>query len=124
MLREATGTSGLELTLRRAVEILAQHGLAHLVVGGLAVQEHGCFRVTIECDLVVPNVPEAVELLTADLSGPFVRYPDREDSVKDKRNGVSVNLLPAGCVLKRGCRVPFPEPREVGDTPHSGSCSV
>jgi hypothetical protein len=56
ILRENTGTSGLEQTLRHAIEILAHHGVPHLVVGGLAVQEHGYSRVTIDCDLVVPDV--------------------------------------------------------------------
>ncbi len=117
ILRENTGTSGLEQTLRSAVEILAHHGVSHLVVGGLAVQEHGYFRVTIDCDLVVPDVLDAAELLTADLSGPFSRVPGCEDTVKDKRNGVLINLLPAGRVLKTGCKVPFPDPPEVWDHP-------
>ena len=117
ILRENTGTSGLEQTLRSAVEILAHHDIPHLVVGGLAVQEHGYFRVTIDCDLVVPDVLEAVEWLTADLSGPFTRLHPCEDTVKDKRNGVLINLLPAGRVLKQGCKVPFPDPPEVGDQP-------
>ncbi len=117
ILRENTGTSGLEQSLRSAVEILAHHGVAHLVVGGLAVQEHGYFRVTIDCDIVVPDVLDALELLTADLSGPFDRVPGFQDTVKDKRNGVLVNLLPAGRVLKRGCKVPFPDPPDVWDQP-------
>jgi hypothetical protein len=117
ILRENTGTSGLEQTLRSAVEILARHGIPHLVVGGLAVQEHGYFRVTIDCDIVVPDVVDAVELLTADLSGPFDRLAGCEDTVKDKRNGVLINLLPAGRVLKAGCKVPFPLPEEVWDQP-------
>ena len=116
-LRETTGTSGLEATLRSAVEALARHEVPHLVVGGLAVQEHGYFRVTTDCDLVVPDVLDAVELLTADLSGPFVKHRDCDDTVKDKRNGVLVNLLPAGRVLKAGCQVPFPVPQEVWDEP-------
>lgn len=116
-LRENTGTSGLEQTLRRAIGLLAHHGVPHLVVGGLAVQEHGYFRVTIDCDLVVPDVLDAVELLTADLSGPFVRLPHCEDAVKDQHNGVLINLLPAGRVLKSGCKVPFPQPQAVEDEP-------
>src|SRR5262245_9317119 len=117
ILRETTGTSGLEQALRSAVEILAHHAVPHLVVGGLAVQEHGYFRVTIDCDIVVPDVLDAVELLTADSSGPFERVADCEDTVKDKRNGVLINLLPAGRVLKSGCKLPFPYPREVWDQP-------
>jgi hypothetical protein len=117
ILRENTGTSGLERTLRDAVETLALHEVPHLVVGGLAVQEHGYFRVTTDCDIVVPDVFDAVELLTADLSGPFNRLPGCKDTVKDKRNAVLINLLPAGRVLKSGCRVPFPAPAEVCDQP-------
>jgi hypothetical protein len=117
ILRETTGTSGLERTLRSAVEILASHAIPHLVAGGLAVQEHGYFRVTIDCDIIVPDILEAVEFLTADLSGPFLRIPGCEDSVKDQRNGVLINFLPAGRVLKSGCQVPFPEPQEVVEEP-------
>jgi len=115
ILRENTGTSGLEQTLRSAVEILAHHGVPHFVVGGLAAQEHGYFRVTI--DLVVPDVLDALELLTADLSGQFIRVPACQDTVKDTRNGVLVNLLPGGRVLKSGCKVPFPEPYDVWENP-------
>ena len=117
ILRENTGTSGLEQTLRSAVEILAHHETAHLVVGGLAVQEHGYFRVTLDADIVVGDVQEVVDLLTADLSGPFDRVPGCEDTVKDKRNGILINLLPGGRALRRGCKVPFPEPHEISDEP-------
>jgi hypothetical protein len=41
----------------------------------------------------VPDVVDAVELLTADLSGHFERFGGGEDTVKDKRNGVLINLL-------------------------------
>jgi hypothetical protein len=117
ILRETTGTSGLERTLRDAVAVLAHHLVPHLVVGGLAVQEHGYFRVTTDCDIVVADVVDAVELLTADLSGPFSSIPGCQNSVKDARNGVVINLLPAERVLKPGCKVPFPLPHEVWDQP-------
>src|ERR1039458_6174164 len=110
ILRENTGTSGLVESARAAVSTLAEHDIPHLIVGGLAVQEHGYPRVTIDVDIVVPDVLEAVEFLTADLSGPFARVKGCEDRVEDRRNGVQVDLLPAGKVLKRGCKVPFPQP--------------
>jgi hypothetical protein len=110
VLRENTGTSGVVQTAREAAAILAQHEIPHLIVGGIAVQEHGYPRVTIDVDIVVPDVLEAVEFLTSDLSGPFVRVKGCEDRVEDRRNGVHVDLLPAGRVLKRGCKVPFPQP--------------
>jgi hypothetical protein len=81
------------------------------------VQEHGFYRVTLNVDLIVPDVLDAAELLTADLSGPFQRYPGCEDTVRDRRNGVLVNLLPAGRAYKRTCRVPFPPATEVTDIP-------
>ena len=55
--------------------MLAEHEIPHLIVGGLAVQEHGYPRVTIDVDIVVPDVLEAVEFLTASLTGPFYRVP-------------------------------------------------
>jgi hypothetical protein len=110
VLRENTGTSGVVQTAQTAVATLAAHDIPHLIVGGVAVQEHGYPRVTVDVDIVVPDVLEAVEFLTADLSGPFARVKGYEDRVEDRRNGVQVDLLPAGKVLKRGCQVPFPLP--------------
>src|SRR5690242_18804694 len=85
-LRETTGTSGLDRTVHDAVEILARHLIPHLIAGGLAVQEHGYYRVTLDADIIVPDVVDAAELLTADLAGPFVRYPGCDDTVRDQRN--------------------------------------
>jgi hypothetical protein len=115
ILRENTGTSGLVESARAAVAVLAEHGIPHLIVGGLAVQEYGYPRVTIDVDIVVPDVLEAVEWLTANLSGPFFRVPEIQDRVEDRRNGVEIDLLPAGKVLKRGCKIPFPQPGKVAE---------
>ncbi len=78
ILRENTGTTGVLLTARAAVAALADHDIPHLIAGGVAVQEHGYPRVTIDVDVIVPDVLEAVEFITANLSGPFVRVPDCE----------------------------------------------
>jgi hypothetical protein len=110
VLRENTGTSGVVETARAAVAVLADHDIPHLIVGGVAVQEHGYPRVTIDVDIVVPDVLEAVEFLTANLGGPFIRVPDCADRVEDQRSHTFVDLLPAGKVVKRGCKVPFPQP--------------
>ena len=115
VLRETTGTSGVVETARAAAAALAEHEIPHLIVGGIAVQEHGYPRVTTDVDLVVPDVLEAVELLTADLTGPFRRVPGVQDRVQDRRNDVFVDLLPAGRVLKQGCKVPFPRPSKSSD---------
>jgi hypothetical protein len=115
ILRENTGTSGLEMSARAAVTTLADHDIPHLIVGGLAVQEYGYPRVTIDVDIVVPDVIEAVEFLTASLTGPFYRVPGIHDRVEDRRNGVIIDLLPASKVFKSGCQVPFPEPKAVAE---------
>jgi hypothetical protein len=113
LLREHTGTSGVVETARKAVVRLADHDIPHLIVGGIAVQEHGYPRVTIDVNIVVPDILEASEFLTSDLSGPFYRFQGCEDRVEDRRNGVCIDLLPAGKVLKHGCKVPFPLPTKV-----------
>ena len=100
---------------RTAVATLADHDIPHLIVGGLAVQEYGYERVTIDVDIVVPDVLEAVEFLTASITGPFYRVPQTLDRVEDRRNGVVIDLLPAGRVLKDGCKVPFPQPKSVAE---------
>src|SRR5882672_12047090 len=94
VLRENTGTSGVVQTARTAAATLADYDIPHLVVGGIAVQEHGYPRVTIDVDLVVPNVLEAVEFLAASLTGPFYRVPEVQDRVENRRNGVFIDLLP------------------------------
>jgi len=113
ILRENTGTSSVVETARSVVALLAEHDIPHLIVGGVAVQEHGYPRVTIDVDIVVPDILEAAEFLTADLTGPFDRVPSVQDRIKDGRNGVFIDLLQAGGVVKQGCKVPFPQPKKV-----------
>ena len=115
ILRQGTGTSGVVETARAVATLLAEHDIPHLIVGGVAVQEHGYPRVTIDVDIVVPDVLEAVEFLTASLTGPFYRVPEAADRVEDRRTNIFVDLLPAGGVVKRGCKVPFPQPTKVSN---------
>lgn len=79
------------------------------------MQEHGYPRVTIDVDIVVPDPPEAVEWITSNLGGPFFKTYGVEDQVEDRRNGVLIDLLPAGRVLRRGCKIPFPQPKIVAE---------
>jgi hypothetical protein len=117
VLRDATGTTGVAETTKAVAEVLAHWDIPHLVVGGVAVQEFGYPRVTIDVDIVVPDVLEATEFLTADLTGNFQRIPGHQDRVKDKKTGVIVDLLPAGFVVKKGCKVPFPHPTVASTKP-------
>jgi hypothetical protein len=97
-------------TARAVAALLADHDIPHLIVGGIAVQEHGYPRVTIDVDMVVPDVLEAAEFLTASLTGPFYRVREAADRVEDRRTHTFVDLLPAGGIVKPGCKVPFPQP--------------
>ncbi|HEV2330518.1 MAG TPA: hypothetical protein VGY56_17180 [Verrucomicrobiae bacterium] len=115
-MRENTGTSGLIETARDSVGTLAHFDILHLIVGGLAVQEHGYPRMTIDVDIVVPDVGEAVEFLTASVTGPFYRIRGIDDRVEDRRNEVKIDRLPAGRVFKQGCKLPFPEAKTVTDS--------
>ena len=92
ILRENTGTSGIVESARAAVSTLAEHDIPHLIVGGLAVQEHGYPRVTIDVDIVVPDVLEAVEFLTASLTGPFYRVP-KCSTIEWKTGGMECKLI-------------------------------
>jgi hypothetical protein len=115
ILREATGTSAVAETARTVAAVLARYDIAHLIAGGLAVQEHGYARMTTDVDIIVPDVLAAAEFGTADLSGHLMRVPAIQDQLKDQQTGVVIDLLPAGKVLKAGCKVPFPEPVVVSD---------
>lgn len=116
-LREVTGTYGLEITIRAALEILTRFEIPHLIAGGVAVQEHGYFRVTTDVDIIVPDLGEAVDALTAPLDSFFEAVPRIFDTVRDRRNDVLINFLPAGGTLKANCRVPFPNPKSGSDAP-------
>lgn len=48
-------TAKLEQTLDKAMRALYIAEIPHLVIGGYAVQEHGCLRHTDNIDLVVPD---------------------------------------------------------------------
>jgi len=116
VLREGTGTTGVMETARLAAGRLADHLIPHLIVGGIAVQEHGYPRVTIDVDIVVPDRLDALEILTADVTGPLFRLPGGiEDRIQDRRTQTMIDLLEAGRVLVRGCKVPFPLPTVASD---------
>jgi hypothetical protein len=114
-LREATGTSAVVETARAVAAVLALHDIPYLIAGGLAVQEHGYPRVTIGVDVIVPDVLEAAEFGISNLSGTLARVPNVQNRLQDRRTGVIVDLLPAGKVLKVGCKVPFPAPTAPSD---------
>jgi hypothetical protein len=87
--RKATGTAGLEQTLCKALGVLDARGIAHLVTGGYAVQEHGSLRHTDNIDLIVPDVTSAREALCA---AGFEAHPVSRTVVVDPDYGYEVRL--------------------------------
>jgi len=123
LLRENSDEHRLVKVARKVAEVLAHWDIPHLIVGGLAVQEHGYPRFTVDVDVVVPDVLEAVEFLTADVAGPFRKVPGVADRLVEVTSDAKIDLLPGGQVLRSGCQVPFPEPTEISAEPRIISLS-
>jgi len=92
-IRSISGTASLEVTLLKAVKVLAHCGIPHLVVGGFAVQEHGYCRTTRDLELVVPSISEAKAKLLA--SG-LEKGSESPTEVIDPDSKLKIKLLPGG----------------------------
>lgn len=55
------------LDVARLLEVLADHGVDHVVIGGVATQVHGHRRTTMDLDLTPDPAPENMERLAAAL---------------------------------------------------------
>ncbi len=101
-------------TLTRALAVLSEAGIKHLVAGGYAVQEHGYPRATKDVDIIVPDVAEAKRIL---LANGFAIDRESPISVVD-HNGTVVDLLPGGQSVVGGEVVDLPEPTNVSFSPN------
>ena len=99
--------------MRKAVRVLAEHGIASLVVGGYAVQEHGYARFTSDVDLVVPDVAAARETLA--VSG-FRVNAGSSMTLTDRVSKVEIDLLPGGGAVGPG-PLTLPLPALVSEEP-------
>ena len=63
-LRSVSGSTDLEKTMNKVVATLGNGGIPSLIAGGMAVQESGYARFTVDVDVIVPNVAEAREYLS------------------------------------------------------------
>lgn len=112
-LRESTGSTTLEKTLLKALKILKLFHIPHYVCGGFAVQEHGFPRLTVDVDIIVPDVAFAIEKLS--MNG-FKRNPGSKMTVTDRETKVEIDVLPGGGKVGPG-PVTFPMPNKVSDKP-------
>jgi hypothetical protein len=95
-LRESSGSSNIEKTLLKALEVLKLFKIPHYVRGGFAVQEHGYPRFTADVDIIVPDVTFAIEKLS--MNG-FKMNPGSKMTVTGRETKVEVDLLPGGGTL-------------------------
>lgn len=112
LIREATHYD-TEKTLRKVTRLLAQNGIPHYVCGGFAVQEHGYPRFTIDVDVIVPNVSNAIDLLS--FRG-FRPNPGSSMTMTDRETKVEIDFLPGGKSVSPGS-IAFPMPETVSSEP-------
>jgi hypothetical protein len=104
--REATGTTAIEDTAKRVVEVLSRAGIPTLIGGGMAVQENGYARMTTDVDVIVPDVAAAREYLS--IRG-FRPNPGSSMTLTDRETKVEVDLLPGGGSVGPGpLKLPLP----------------
>jgi hypothetical protein len=111
--RKLSGTSKLETVLRKVTRFLAKLGIPHLVIGGIAVQEHGYYRATRDVDIVVPDAKQVREAL---LAHGFSPDPKSRITVIDP-SGIEVDVLQGGDEPVGGAKLPLPMPTEVSPEP-------
>jgi len=112
-LRESSGSTNIEVTLLKALRVLKLFEIPHYVCGGFAVQEHGYPRFTVDVDIIVPDVPFAMEKLS--LNG-FKVNPGSKMTVSDRETKVEIDLLPGGGKVDPG-PLAFPMPTHVSEEP-------
>jgi hypothetical protein len=112
-LRESSGSTNIESTLLKAVKVLALFHIPHYVCGGFAVQEHGYPRLTVDVDVIVPDVEIARDKLC--MNG-FTENPGSRMAVTDRETRVEVDLRPGGKKVDPG-PLTFPMPKHVSETP-------
>jgi hypothetical protein len=112
-LRESSGSTNIEKTLLKALRILKLFDIPHYVCGGFAVQERGYPRLTVDVDIIVPDVEFAIEKLS--MNG-FQQNRGSKMTVTDRETRVEVDLLPGGRKVDPG-PLTLPMPAEVSDKP-------
>ena len=114
LIRKASGTSDLEVAMRKAVKVLSAKGIPHLISGGMAVQERGYPRSTIDVDIIVPNIRVALQEL---LKAGFTQSKDSPNVALDEVTQVEIDLLPGGKRVLPDTPLPLPLPTNVNDEP-------
>ena len=112
-LRESSGSTNIQKTLLKALKVFKLFDIAHYVCGGFAVQEHGYPRLTVDVDIIVPDVVFARDKLS--MNG-FRANAGSKMTVTDRETNVEVDLFPGGSKVDPG-PLTLPMPTQVSETP-------
>jgi hypothetical protein len=105
LLRKASGNGGLETTTRKAVKVLADNAIPHLIAGGMAVQKRGYLSSTIDVHIIVPNIRPAHQTLR---EAGFEQSKESRNAVVDPESEIKIDLLPGGKRLMPSAPLPLP----------------
>ena len=113
-LRFFMGKGLLNNALRRVASDLDEHGIDYIVIGAIALNQHGYRRFTEDIDLLLTK--QGLEKFRGALVGPGYR-PAFEGSTKKFRTtqeNVPIEIITSGDYLGDGLPKPvqFPDPRE------------
>jgi hypothetical protein len=109
--------SGVYKTLRKITRRLEDEGFPYVIVGGMALFQHGYRRFTDDVDLLV--TADTLKLIHAKLDGlGYVPPFQGSKHLRDTETGVKVEFLVTGGYPGDGKPKPvaFPDPRDVATT--------
>ena len=101
-------------TMRQLTQKLDSLGIAHAVVGGLALDAHGFRRLTVDVDILVTR--EGLKKVHENLDGRGYLPPfEKSKHLRDTDNGVRIEFLTTGEFPGDGKPKPvaFPDPADV-----------
>ncbi len=110
------GTSAVHLALKRITQRLSELGIDYVVVGGMAMFQHGYRRFTEDVDLLVTR--EGLKQIHQALDGLGYRRPFQgSKNLRDSEHGVKIEFLLTGEFPGDGKPKPvaFPTPLSVAD---------
>ena len=110
------GRSPIHQSLRRLVRQLEKSGIPYAVMGGMAVNAHGARRTTDDVDILL--TAHGLDWFRRKLLGKaFEQVPGRSGRFRDKKNGITVDILVTGHYP--GFRGPapfaFPDPKRASE---------
>ena len=108
------GEADVQRALERLARVLDDKGIPYAIVGGLALNEWGYRRVTVDVDVLL--TPDGLRALKAEVLGlGYVEKSPGSRRLRDTESGVDIDVLLTGEYPGDGKPKPvaFPDPAEV-----------